>query len=304
MKQFTPTLIGLSFCLFLTTQMAPVQCAFAKKADQKINHMVRRGDHLFSRRAYHAASNIYNQAVALDPENWQLRLKFGKSLSRVGKHQEAIAQLFESLLLNEKHPKENLETRKEIAAVFLKQANYDEAGGQLKQVLEFEPEDVDVRGNYAICLERLGFIELACEEFNLVARSRPNSTIAFYNLGNALFKRQDYKRAALAFKRAIGLSPENYLAIVALAKTHFRMGQTEKALFVFRQALRINPNNHYAYLGLAEVYENLGESRKAVEAYKKAIQINPTDPQSKAALAKLLDNSKRLVEANGLNLTR
>ena len=256
----------------------------------------RKGDALFAKKAYHAACSVYKQAVALEPSDWELRLKLGKSLARIGKANEALNELFQSLVLNEKHPQENVPARSEIAAIFLKMANYDEAGGQLKQILELNPEDSVVRGNYALCLERLGFIELALEELNHVARANPNSTAAFYNLGNVLYKSQDFKRAKLSFKRAIGLDPKNHLAIVALARTHLALNELKQAFFVLKQAIKLNPNNHYAYLCLAEVYEKQGQEADAIESYKKAIQINPSDPASKAALSKLLDNSKRLVE--------
>ena len=256
----------------------------------------KKGDALYDKKAYHAACSVYKQAVSLEPGNWELRYKLGRSLSRIGKTNEALNELFQALVLNEKHPLENVPARTEIAAIFLKMANYDEAGGQLRQILELTPDDSIVRGNYAICLERLGFLELALEEFNHVARANPGSTAAFYNLGNTLFRKQDYKRAKLSFKRAIGLDPKNHLAIVALARTHIELGESKEALFVLKQAIKINPNNHYAYLCLAEVYEKQGQEADAIEAYKKAIQINPQDPASKAALSKLLDNSKRLVQ--------
>lgn len=277
---------------------------YAKVLNKAWVKIEEKGDALYKRGAFHASSSVYKQAVDINPSNWQLRYKLGRSLKRIGKPNQALAEFFQSLLLNEKNPIQNVGTRAEIASIFLQQANYDEAGGQLKQILELTPEDLDVRGNYAICLEQLGFIELACEEFNLVARSLPNNSGAFYNLGNALFKKKDFERAMLSFKRAIGLDPNNHLAIVALGRTHMEMGNPKKSIFVLRHSIKLKPDNHFAYLALAEVYERIGNKKEAINAYKKAIQINPQDPLTKVALSKLLENSKRLVQRKSRSIAR
>ena len=289
--------------LALLIMFSCIPSSTAMGSEKPWKKLAENGDALFQRGAYHAAVSVYKQAVDQNHESWQLHLRYGRALSRIGRQKDALAELFQSLFLNDKDPASNISTRAEIASIFLKQGNYDEAGGQLKQILELKPDDMDVRGNYAVCLEQLGFIELACEELNMVARARPNSSTAFYNLGNALFKKGDLKRAKLSFKRAIGLDPSNNLAIVALGRTHMALGEDKLALIVLKKAVERNPNNHYAYLALGELYESAGKQGDAAEVYKKAIQINPRDPASKAALSKLLDNSKSLVAQDRLDVT-
>ncbi len=293
-------------CLLISGLLLGPGCGpgFALGTEKPWRKIAEKGDLLYQKRAYHAAASVYKQAVDMNNDNWQLHLRYGRALSRIGRSKEALAELFQVLFLNDKEPLLNVPARAEIAAILLKQGNYDEAGGQLKQILELNPEDMDVRGNYAVCLERLGFIELAVEEFNLVARARPNSSVAFYNLGNALFKKGDFERAKLSFKRSIGLNPNNYLAIVALGRSHMAQEENQLALIVLKKAVERNPSNHYAYLALGELYENTGAKGDALEAYKKAIQISPRDPASKAALSKLLDNSKSLVAGDRLKLMR
>lgn len=305
LKLFVVSLAFLvSYALPIELPVDNAYSVYAFGDDPEWKRLADQGDKFFEKGAFHAASTIYQQACDLKPEDWQLRLRVGKAYARIGRDDQAIAELFQSLVLNQKNPAQNIDSRAEIACLLMKKGNFDEAGGQLKQVLEFRPDDDVVRGNYAICLDRLGFVDLAIGELRIIVKNNPASDVAFYNLGYTLLRKGDFKLAAACFQKSLTIKPSNATAYVGLARALMGLDKDRLAVGVLRKALEVDPYCLFAYLALADAYEQLGNKNSAIEAYKKAIQINPKDPMTKAALAKLLDNSKKIAVQSELTTTR
>lgn len=278
-----------AFCLLLSPLC--LSGAYAFGDGQEWRRMVDQGDGLFEKGAFHAAATVYQQASDLKPEDWQVRLRLGRAYARTGRDDLAMAELFQSLVLNQKNPTLNADTRCEIACLLMKKGNFDEAGGQLKQVLELRPEDDVVRGNYAICLDRIGFVDLAINELRIIIKHNPVSEIAYYDLGYCYLRKSEFQLAAACFRRAASIKPSNPSSYVGLARAFMGMDKDRLAVGVLKKALEVDKSCHFAWLALADAYEKLDNKPLAVEAYKKAVQMKPDDPMTKAALAKLLANS-------------
>lgn len=271
-----------------TIREKPQAIAFTKENKGDYKRLIGRGDQYFKTGAYHAAATYYQQAVRLEETNWFGHLKLGQCLARIGQSKEGLKELFNSILLNADDPEANLNARAEIASLLMQEGNYDEAGGQLKQILDLCPQDMVVRGNYAICLERIGFVDAAVSELKLIAQNDPWNKAAIYNLGSAYLTRGNYDLAIQCFKKVVSMEPKHVMARVGLARSLMRSGQNESALTLLKQTVQMAPDNHYAYLALGDAYENGGSKNLAVDSYKRAIQLNPRDPQSRKALERLL----------------
>jgi tetratricopeptide (TPR) repeat protein len=287
------------------TAPAPVQASVIPKASEReCKKFLTRGDQLFASNAFHGSLSFYQQAVSAEPASAEAHLKYGTALARLGSNDEALKELFQSLLLNADHPESNLSARSEIAVILMKQGNYDEAGGQLKQVLDLSPNDLVVRGNYALCLEHLGYVDAAIEQFKQIAKVNSFDTVALYNLGTAYLRKGQGDIAKKYFERVISIDSKHVLSYVGIANASMLEGNNQEALRYCQTAIKLGPENHYAFLALGDVYEKLEDKGKAVEAYKRAIQINPRDNASRAALAKLLQTSKQLANSGQLHTSQ
>ncbi|MBX9696044.1 MAG: tetratricopeptide repeat protein [Cyanobacteria bacterium] len=265
---------------------------------------INKGDELFARGGFHAAATYYRKGLEELQEDWTLHLKLGRCLARSGQDKDALKELFHSMILNEKNPEENLLARVEVASLLMRQGNYDEAGGQLKQVLDFHPEDSTVRGNYAICLENLGFLDGAIAEFQTILQANPNDTVAIYNLANAQLQKNQFVKAAKLFKQAAQLDPANMMAHIGLGRAMLGGGNSQGAIELASDLSTSDPDNYLAYLLLGDALDKEGDRERALEAYKKAIKINPKDPACKKALARMLDGSEKLLTKGGTTIQR
>ena len=273
------------------------QPAWARGPSKEFSRSLATAEQLYGRGAFHEAVGFYQQASTMEPENFQARLGLGRSLARVGEDARALKELFSAMLLNPSRPRELVPARVDIAAILMKQGNYDEAGGQLKQLLDIDPSDLAVRGNLGICLEQIGYLDAAIEQFKYVIRAAPDSVPALYNLGNAFLTRGDFELAGACFEKITRVDPSNALALVGMARTALGQSKLELASRIASKAVAMDSRNHLAYLTLAESYDKLGVRGKAIENYKKAIQLNPKDPASQAALARLLESSRKVAGA-------
>ncbi len=300
-----PAARALIAIAILLASSTPVSASVLPKASEReCKRLLARGDQLFSSAAYHGCLSFYQQAVTAEPSSWEAHLKYGRTLARLSRNEEGLSELFQSVMLNADHPETNLTARSEIAAIFMKQGNYDEAGGQLKQVLDLSPTDNAVRGNYAICLEHLGFIDAAIEQFRLIVKANSYDTVVLYNLGAAYLRKADFQTACKYFERVISIDNKNVLSYLGLANAMLLTGNVEKSIEYCKVAVKLAPNNHFAHLALGDAYEKSGDRGKAVDSYRTAIQINPRDSASRAALAKILESSKQLSNKGQLQLTQ
>lgn len=294
----------VAIAVLLASSIPASGSVIPKASERECKRLLLRGDQLFNSGGYHGSLSYYQQAVSQEPASWEAHLKYGRALSRLSRNEEGLSELFQSIMLNADNPETNLTARAEIAAIFMKQGNYDEAGGQLKQVLDLSPNDNTVRGNYAICLEHLGFVDHAIEQFKLIAKANTYDTVVLYNLGAAYLRKADFQTASKYFERIISIDNKHVLSYLGLANAMLMTGNVEKSLEYCRLAIKLQPNNHFAHLALGDAYEKSGERAKAVDAYRTAIQLNPRGTASKAALAKILENSKQISNKGQLQLTQ
>lgn len=288
----------LTLLLYLST-FAPASMALELPSLTKKPYAS--GDRLFACEAYSEAAQAYQVLVDQYPEDAKAHLRLGKSLARLGQEETALNEFFKTIFVNNaasKMPEENLEARGEIAAIFLKRGEYDEAGGQLRQILALRPQDKEVRGNYALCLQNCGFLDASIEQFNLLLRQEPKNITTLYNLGTVYLKKTDSQNAKNCFMKVVGMDPKNDLAFIGLARAYLYEKQVKQAIAVLTKIVERSPSNYFATIALADAYKQDGSEDIAVDYYRKAFQLNPKDPASKAALLSIIEksNTKSLVQ--------
>ncbi len=112
--------------------------------------------------------------------------------------------------------------------------------------------------------------------------------------GNEAYTSGDYHAAQIAFREAALQKPDSSLAHYNLGTALYRNKQFNEAIEAFRDSLAKHNGDTEATLRLAHIYYNLGNAefkrgdlRRAIDAYKHALRLNPddTDAQHNLALA-------------------
>ena len=112
--------------------------------------------------------------------------------------------------------------------------------------------------------------------------------------GNKAYTSGDYHVAKIAFREAALQKPDSPLAHYNLGTALYRNGQFNEAIEAFRESLSKHNQKAEATLRLAHIYYNLGNAEfkrgdlgRAIDAYRHSLRLNPddTDTQHNLALA-------------------
>ena len=113
-----------------------------------------------------------------------------------------------------------------------------------------------------ICVQGIGFVGAAM--LSVLADARNKKKEAFYNLGNTLTVKGDFRKAIKAFKKAIELKPDYFDALNNLGATYNLYKDYSNALKSISKALKIRPN-------IADAYNNLGTAELNLEKSSRSL---------------------------------
>jgi len=98
--------------------------------------------------------------------------------------------------------------------------------------------------------------------------------------GDALYRKKDYRKAAVAYETALKIDPKDSASWCNLGNTHAFEGRNEEALKAFEEALKADPNNGYAWNNKGTIYQRLEMDEEALISFDKATKLmtDPFDP--------------------------
>lgn len=117
--------------------------------------------------------------------------------------------------------------------------------------------------------------------------ANPDSERLHFQLGIALFARQQYAAAAGEFRRACELKPDSVDAHYNLGHALRKADQNDQAQEAFTSAIRLSPGHAFARANLAELLLEAGQPDKAREHLRVAARLAPLDPKVRELLARL-----------------
>lgn len=103
----------------------------------------------------------------------------------------------------------------------------------------------------------------------------PWLTIAYTNLGNIAFRRQDIEAAEAMYKKALEIDAKQPEAQYNLGYVMLERGLAKDAIPLFQGAIEADPKFADAYFNLAMAYEQLGQADKARPFWSNYIQLEP-----------------------------
>ncbi|MBO4849352.1 MAG: tetratricopeptide repeat protein [Prevotella sp.] len=105
----------------------------------------------------------------------------------------------------------------------------------------------------------------------------------FVRNGNKYFKRGDYKKAELEYRKALSVNENNTQALYNRGCA-LMQDSPDSALACFNQAGKMETNKirkAWAYHNIGVIYHANQQYDQAVEAYKEALRNNPKDDQTR-----------------------
>jgi tetratricopeptide (TPR) repeat protein len=232
-------------------------------------------------------------AVALRPENAGARLALGRALEKLGRHDEALAELREALRL---HP-ERAQTYIQLAGVLEAKGLLDEALSAFREALRLAPRNAYAHNGVGTVLANQGKLDEAIPSFQEAIRLKPNYPEAHNNLGAALKLQGRFAEAIKHLREAVRLQPDYANAHYNLGGALADQGKRDEAIATYREAIRLKPDFAYAHCRLGLVLAQQGKLDEAIACFKEAVRLQPEFAESHYYLGIALNNQGKWAEA-------
>ncbi|MGP0063330.1 MAG: DUF1583 domain-containing protein [Isosphaeraceae bacterium] len=239
-----------------------------------------------------------SEAVQLDKEDFDLRLKLAELSHRLEKFDEAEVQLAAAAKLAEKDEQKT--------AVLEARVKNDLAAGRLPQRIagmrkELEagrgatPEGWSALARY---LEADGKLPEAVRAADRAVTVEPRSIPAWAMAARLRESAGNLADAADAFRRLAEIDRRNRTEyLTAIAKLESRLGRIDAALKAGHDLLAAAPGNPESYEFFSQLCFQLGRSEEGLDALRRAVRVNPNDTKITLTLAETLAGMYRTDEA-------
>lgn len=108
----------------------------------------------------------------------------------------------------------------------------------------------------------------------IIFKFYPESSTAFYNKGNELYKNKMYKESIEEFTKAIEINKNDIDAYINRGIAYYQIEEYINAISDFTKVIQAEPNEIFAYQSRAITYNTIGLHKDANKDYKKVIELN------------------------------
>ena len=207
----------------------------------------------------------------------------GTTLSRSGRHDEAIAALEQAVALQPK----NHVFATNLGAVYAAAKKFDAAVQCFRAAIAIKPSIPESHYNLANALKDLNQAEGAITAYRKALQIKPNYPAAWNNLGAIYTQLHKLPEATTAIKRAIAINPDYAAAHNNLANVYLLEGNIKACIASCAKALTLKPDYVDAIRSLGQAYLASLDHASAVACYEKVIAIEPNSARSYVELAHL-----------------
>ena len=222
------------------------------------------------------AVTVLEQAEELVEKHYVVELFLGRALWALGKLSHAEDRIREAFRLDSSEP----EVWLDLGRIMYRHHQYREALGHLRLALESFPEEIGIRGLYALTLYRLGDFTAATEEWGLVHRLNPELMAAISNYAFLLLIQRRSYEASPFVGRANTVDPSDYRSQILLGELRLQSDEYDGAIDCFTQVLEQDPYNVEALSRLAYLAYLVGEEDKHKMYLTRAEAELGRDPES------------------------
>lgn len=220
------------------------------------------------------------------PEDTSIRIVVGQSLIRVGRVDDAYAEI-------ELIPEE----ARDASALFalgrldLAYGRIEQGAARLKQAEELSPGNPQVLRSLLAIDRKNDSLDQSVARLAKAREAKPEDPEIAELDGDLKLIMGDAEAARAAFAASVELDPRNVSAQLKIADFEARSGNVEGMLAVVERAAAAVPESADLQYRLAQAYDRLGRRSDAIASYDKSIALDPEQGMAKNNLAYLLAES-------------
>ena len=146
-----------------------------------------------------------------------------------------------------------------------------------QKALDIEKKDYGLLLDYGLFLSNQQLNKKAQNIFEKLILLDPNNFIGFYNLANCCVELGEYEKALNLYVRSLKLEKKNNPQILcSIGVCYERLNDFKNAAIYFKKSLDIDPKLILALINLAVIEQNQGNFSSSEELLNKIISINPS----------------------------
>ncbi|MEE2840416.1 MAG: tetratricopeptide repeat protein [Acidobacteriota bacterium] len=295
--------------LFLDQERPGEAASLLRELSQKYpgNMQIRMalGRALRGHKRYAEAAEVFDEALATDPENYGINFQLAEIETLLGNSQEAIDRFLRLRELSESGDQINsIDTN--LALLYQKTRQFDEAIEIFRRIMEKNPEDVfaSLRLVYALRdAERFPeALQLSEQLFEQSAersyQEEPNKTYLVIARAQVLSAAEQLEESADLLNEGIRDHHDPQELYLASSQLYVDHKKYQEAKEVIEEALTRYPENERMQFQLGAIYERQKEWEEVESIFKSILEIHPQHSGVLNYLGYMLaDRGIRLVEA-------
>ena len=175
------------------------------------------------------SADYYKIALDLKPTDSLLRMKYARTLDKLGRYDDAVEQYNSALA----HSKGDMEVLYALERIYLKK-------------LSQTPSDAELNANIGAIKQAQGDFETALSYYGKAEQLNPTNVNTRLNVGTLFQQKKDYLKAIKSYDSVLTLYPDNLQANLYKAQALSEMGDKKGALALYKKVLSIDPANYTA----------------------------------------------------------
>ena len=217
-----------------------------------------------------------------------LYFKAGELARARGRTTSAMNLYREALKANRGH----VPARQQLIKIYESRKEWNRAAGNTVVLLEFEPNNADLRLFLSQMYMHMGQYSTALREAKKAAQLKPGDAAVALQQGILAEKANKPKEAITSYKQALKLDKKNHAVCNNLAMLLEKQGRRKEAITYYRQAVALSPSDTGYRINLADAYEKAGRLKEAAAAYEALVARDKKNKKAWEALVVLHERTK------------
>ena len=178
----------------------------------------------------------YKTALDFKPNDGVLRMKYARTLDKVGEYDAAVKEYNDALA----NSKSDMEVLYALERIYLKK-------------LAQTPSDAELNANLGAIKQAQGDFDAALSYYGKAEQLNPNNVTTRLNVGTLFQQKKEYQKALQSYDSVLTLYPDNTQALFYKAQLYNETGRKKEALELFRKVNTLDPSNKDAKSAIASV---------------------------------------------------
>jgi len=229
---------------------------------------------------FEKAIQLYEKAVAVEPQYADLRLALAIAYRGAGQVTAEAEQLACALEINPEYPTAVLQQ----GILLYQHGRLQEGLERLAEAVNLEKRFDTLQYRKGLEMHRLGDRVGALGRFRKISIEDPDDANAIAGCADHLVKQGKLKEAEEIYRKALAIAPRYADVRCKHGQVLLELNEIDKAIAEFREAVEINSRYAEAHALLGVGLRRVGESNAAEAAFHQAIEI---DPRNTIALREL-----------------